>query len=391
MEFEQLGQDYKPMKIRPFDIEIWMNEFENHCAYNLGETCVASLTIEQLLSLSGKKETVLSDLLPMKLTYGAIEGSERLRSSICQLYNNQQLENIIITHGAIGGNALVYQTLVRPGDHVISLLPTYQQHYSIPESLGADVDILSLRPENDFLPDLGELRQLMRADTRLIAVTNPNNPTGALIDEAVLKQIVEIAQPAGAYILCDEVYRGTDQDGDGISASIADLYEKGIATNSMSKAFSLAGLRLGWITAAKSFIGEISIHRDYNTISVSMIDDYFACLAMEAKDKILKRSRQITRGNLQILDDWVTSQPLISYVKPKSGTTALLKYDLDLPSRDFCVQLLEETGVLLTPGSTMDMEGWIRIGYANDPEILTQGLDKMSGFLESISNGVNVD
>jgi len=379
------------MKIRPFDIEIWMNEFENHCAYNLAETCVASLTIEQLLSLSGKKETVLSDLLPMKLTYGAIEGSERLRSSICQLYNNQQLENIIITHGAIGGNALVYQTLVRPGDHVISLLPTYQQHYSIPESLGADVDILSLRPENDFLPDLGELRQLMRADTRLIAVTNPNNPTGALIDEAMLKQIVEIAQQAGSYILCDEVYRGTDQVGDGITASIADLYEKGIATNSMSKAFSLAGLRLGWIAAAQSFIGEISIHRDYNTISVSMIDDYFACLAMEAKDKILKRSRQITRGNLQILDDWVTSQPLISYVKPKSGTTALLKYDLDLPSRDFCVQLLQETGVLLTPGSTMDMEGWIRIGYANDPEILTQGLDKMSGFLESISNGVNVD
>jgi len=379
------------MKIRPFDIEIWMNEFENHCAYNLAETCVASLTIEQLLSLSEKKETVLSDLLPMKLTYGAIEGSDRLRSSICQLYNNQQLGNIIITHGAIGANALVYQTLIRPGDHVISVLPTYQQHYSIPESLGADVDILALHAENEFLPDLDELRRLMRADTRLIAVTNPNNPTGALIDEAVLQQIVEIAQQAGAYILCDEVYRGTDQAGDGISASIADLYEKGIATNSMSKAFSLAGLRLGWITAAESFIGEISIHRDYNTISVSMIDDYFACLAMEAKDKILERSRQITRGNLQILDNWVASQPLISYVKPKSGTTALLKYDLDLPSRDFCIQLLEETGVLLTPGSTMDMEGWIRIGYANDPKILIQGLDKVSGFLQSITIGASVD
>ena len=193
------------MKIRPFDIEIWMNEFENHCVYNLAETCVASLTIEQLLSLSGKKETVLPDLLPMKLTYGAIEGSDRLRGSICQLYNNQQLENIIITHGAIGANALVYQTLVRPGDHVISVLPTYQQHYSIPESLGADVDILALRPENEFLPDLDELRRLIRADTRLIAITNPNNPTGALIDEVVLKQIVEIAQQAGAYILCDEV------------------------------------------------------------------------------------------------------------------------------------------------------------------------------------------
>ena len=103
------------MKIRPFDIEIWMNEFENHCVYNLAETCVASLTVEQLLSISGKRETVLSDLLPMQLTYGAIEGSDRLRNNICQLYDNQQPGNIIVTHGAIGGNALVYQTLVSRG------------------------------------------------------------------------------------------------------------------------------------------------------------------------------------------------------------------------------------------------------------------------------------
>jgi aspartate/methionine/tyrosine aminotransferase len=379
------------MDIRPFDIEIWMNEFENHCVYNLGETCVASLTIEQLLSMSGNRDTVLSDLLPMKLTYGAIEGSDRLRSNICELYDHQQLDNIVVTHGAIGGNALVYQTLIRPQDHVISVLPTYQQHYSIPESLGADVDILKLRPENDFLPDLDELRGLTRGDTRLIAINNPNNPTGALMDEALLKQIVEIAQQANAYILCDEVYRGTDQQGDGSTASIADLYSKGIATHSMSKAFSLAGLRLGWIVAAQAFIAEISIHRDYNTISVSMLDDYFACLALEAKHKILERSRRITRGNLQILDDWIATEPLMSYVKPKSGTTALLKYDLDLPSRDFCIELLNETGVMLTPGSAMDMEGWIRIGYANDSEILSQGLHKISEFLASKTSAGGID
>ena len=95
------------MKIRPFDIEIWMNEFENHCEYNLAETCVASLTVEELLLMANKKESVLADLLPMKLTYGAIEGSDRLRDNICQLYENQQRDNIIISHGAIGGNALV--------------------------------------------------------------------------------------------------------------------------------------------------------------------------------------------------------------------------------------------------------------------------------------------
>ena len=373
------------MKIRPFDIEIWMNEFENHCVYNLAETCVASLTIDELLELAGKKDSVLSDLLPMKMTYGAIEGSDRLRGNICNLYNNQQVSNIIVTHGAIGANALVYQTLIGAGDHVVSIVPTYQQHYSIPESLGATVDTLSLLAENQFLPDLDDLRSLIRTDTKLIAINNPNNPTGALMDRDLLSRIADIAATADAYVICDEVYRGTDQSGSGTGESIADLYDKGIATHSMSKAFSLAGIRLGWICGPQEFIQDVTIHRDYNTISVGMLDDYFACLALEAKDKILERSRQITRGNLQILDDWIANQPLFTYVKPQAGTTALLKYDLDMPSRDFCVRLLEATGVMLTPGSAMGMEGWIRIGYANDPEVLRQGLAKVSEFVATLA------
>ena len=373
------------MDIRPFGVEQWMNEFENHCDYNLAETCVASLTVEQLLELAGKTNTVLADLLPMKLTYGAIEGSERLRAGICGLYNRQKSENIITTHGAIGGNALIYQTLVAPGDHVISVLPTYQQHYSIPASLGASVDILPLRPENGFLPDLDELASLLRDNTRLVAINNPNNPTGALMDEAFLERLIEQARRVGAWVLCDEVYRGTDQHGDGSTASVADLYERGIATDSMSKSFSLAGLRLGWIAAPAEVIERVAIHRDYNTISVGMLDDYFACLALEAKDAILGRSQRITRDNLALLDDWVSGEASIDYVKPRSGTTALLRYDFDMSSRDFCVNLLQSTGVLMTPGSAMDMEGWLRIGYANDTGILQQGLDRVSSYLASLT------
>ena len=373
------------MNIRPFGVEQWMNEFENHCDYNLAETCVASLTVEALLSMSAKTDTVLSDLLPLKLTYGAIEGSDRLRDGICSLYTQQLRDNIVVTHGAIGANALVYQALVSTGDHVIAVLPTYQQHYSIPESLGADVDVLWLRPENDFLPDLDELRDLMRTDTRLLALNNPNNPTGALMDEAFLRQVIEITRDTGAWILCDEVYRGTDQQGGGSSASVADLYERGIASGSMSKAFSLAGLRLGWIAAPTEVIHQVSIHRDYNTISVSMLDDYFACLALEAKDAILERSRRITRENLAILDEWVSGEAMISWVKPRAGTTALLKYEFDLSSRDFCVELLRETGVMLTPGSALDIEGWLRIGYANNAQVLREGLARLSEFLAARS------
>ena len=369
------------MKIRDFGVEMWMNAYENHCELNLAETCVQSLTVAELLALSGKTNVILEELLPLKLTYGAIEGSERLRGLIAGLYEKQKIENVVVTHGAIGANALVHETLVEPGDCVISVLPTYQQHYSIPESYGADVQILKLREENGFLPDLAELRRLATKGTKLIAINNPNNPTGSLMDRAFLEEVASIARACGAWILCDEVYRGTDQAGDGFTASIADLYEKGISTGSMSKTYSLAGLRLGWIVAPKDLLHAVSIHRDYNTISVSMLDDHFAAIALEHRARILSRSQAITRGNLAILSDWVAKEPRISWVKPQSGTTALLKYDLPLTSQEFCVRLLEKTGVMLTPGSAMDMEGYLRIGYANDPAILREGLSRMSRFL----------
>ena len=373
------------MKIKEFGVEIWMNQYETQCRYNLAETCVESLTVAQLLDIAGKRDTILDELLPLKLTYGAIEGSERLRTLVAGLYTGQRKENVTITHGAIGANALVYETLVEPGDRVISVLPTYQQHYSIPESYGADVQILKLREENGFLPDLDELRRLATLGTKLIAINNPNNPTGSLMDRAFLEQIVRIAADVGAYVLCDEVYRGIDQEGDGYTASIADLYERGISTGSMSKAYSLAGLRLGWIVGPVELIQAVSIHRDYNTISVGMLDDHFAAIALEHRNAILARNREIVRTNLAVLDRWVAKEPAISYLKPKSGTTALLKYGFELSSREFCTRLLEREGVMFTPGSVLDMEGYVRIGYANNRSVLEQGLERVSAFLAHLA------
>jgi aspartate/methionine/tyrosine aminotransferase len=369
------------MQITPFGVEIWMNEWETKCDLNLAETCVESLTMAQLLDLAGRNHADLSELLAMKMTYGAIEGSDRLRDAIAALYNRQSRRNVLVTHGTIGANSLVHQALVSRGDRVVAVVPTYQQHYSIPESLGANVQLLHLRAENGFLPDLQELRTLATPGTRLIALTNPNNPTGSLIDQPMLEDIAAIARDADAWVLCDEVYRGTDQEGPGMTASMADLYEKGISTAGMSKAFSLAGLRLGWIVAPREVLEEVMIHRDYNTISVGILDDHFAALALENRDKVLARSQAITRGNLKILTDWVEREPLISWVRPRSGTTALLQYHLDSPSEELCMELLRETGVMFTPGSALGMEGHVRIGYANGPDVLAAGLPRVSEFL----------
>jgi len=213
------------MRIEPFGVEIWMNEWETRCEWNLAETCVESLTIRDLLRLAGRNDDDLSALLPMPMTYGAIEGSARLRRAIAALYRRQQPGNFVVTHGTIGANMLVHKALVEPGDRVVAVVPTYQQHYSIPASIGADVHPLRLRAEDGWLPDLDRLRALAVPGTRLIALTNPNNPTGALIPEPMLREIAGIARAVGAWVLCDEVYRGTDQEGSGRTASMADLYE----------------------------------------------------------------------------------------------------------------------------------------------------------------------
>ena len=369
------------MDIKEFGVESWMDRYEDHCEYNLAETCVDSLYMHELLEMTGVGGAFLDDLKSLKLTYGAIEGSAALRDQIASLFTTQHRENVTVTHGAAGANALVYETLVRPGDHVVSLVPNYQQHYSIPESFGARVELLWLREADGYLPDPDALRHLVTPETRLIVFSNPNNPTGSLMDRAMLERIVEVARPSGAWILSDEVYRGIDLDGDGFTTSIVDLYERGISTGSMSKAYSLAGLRLGWIAGPADFLRSVTIHRHYNTISVGMLDDRFATLALAHRDLILGRNRTLLRANLAILDAWVTAEPGLSYVKPKSGTTALVKYDLPIPSRDLCTTLLEQTGVMFVPGSTMEMEGHLRIGYANARRSLELGLPLVSEFL----------
>jgi len=201
------------------------------------------------------------------------------------------------------------------------------------------------------------------------------------MDRSCLAEIVAIADSVGAYVLSDEVYRGTTQEQDLLTPSVADLYPRGISVGSMSKAFSLAGVRLGWICGPAEVLTAAEIHRDYNTISVGMVDDLLASIALEHHDKILARSRKIVRENLATLDRWVASEPSISYVKPKAGTVALLKYDADIQSRELCVRLVREAGVLFTPGSAFDLEGYVRIGYANSHDILERGLEETSRFL----------
>lgn len=374
------------MNIKPFAVEEWMNAYETGAKYNIAETCVDSISLDELFELSGTdKDAFLNKLCARRLTYGAIEGSSDLKEGIASLYRTMAPQEIVPTHGASGGNHHVFYSLINPGDKVISIMPSYQQLYSIPASLGADVKIMHLKKENGYLPDVDELKKLAEGGVKMICLNNPNNPTGSIIPKDMMEEIVVIARNAGAYLFCDEVYAGVSQNEEDSCPSVADLYEKGIATGSMSKAFSLAGLRLGWLaTRDKAALSQFRRVRDYDLVSCSLFDESVAALALHHKEKILERNRAILRHNLPVLERWVEGEKHVSFVKPKAGTMALVYYDLDMPSSLFCHRMYHETGAFAVPGDCFEEPSSFRVGYGHDGEKLAKGLEAVSEFFRKL-------
>ena len=370
------------MRIDNFKIEEWFNQYSGTAKYDLTSTCIKPFSINELLCLCKVENP--AQILDAQLTYGEIEGSNRLKNAIKTLYTNQKNSNITVTHGAIGANQLIFEALLEKSDDVISIIPTYQQHYSIPKSLGANVKLIYLREESNWLPNLRELENSITKRTKLICLNNPNNPTGSVIPDDMLHRIVEIAQNNNTWILSDEAYRGLNMYGNPYSKSIADIYEKGISVGSMSKTYSLPGLRVGWVCAREDLIGEINKHRQYNTISVSILDDFFSAIALENKERIRARNFKMMQEGYRILNDWLNGEVYIKANLPQSGTTALLRYKKDVSSRLLCKNLQAKTGVALIPGEVFEMEGTVRVGFCTDPQTLSMGLQLFSKYLRTI-------
>ncbi|MEM3696921.1 MAG: aminotransferase class I/II-fold pyridoxal phosphate-dependent enzyme [Candidatus Bathyarchaeia archaeon] len=370
------------MKVDKFLVERFIGAYEHEVELNLAETCVNPFTLGEFLTLMGR-EKFFEELKETQLTYGFVDGSPELRKGIAKLYKSMKPENILISGGAIGANFLVFYTLVEPGDTVISVFPAYQQLYSVAKSFGANVKLLKLREENHWLPDVNELSELVDDKTKLIVLINPHNPTGSLIHDKLLKEICAVAEDAGAYLLCDEAYRGLYINPNDYVPSAVDLSDNAIATGSFSKVFSLTGLRLGWIAANEEIIEECKLHRDYTTISNGLIDDTLATLAVKNVDKIFKRNLKIIRTNHQILFQWIENEPLIDWVPSKAGSIAFLRYKLKISSETLCLRLIKEKGTLLVPGSCFGMEGYLRIGYGCKTETLEEGLARFKDFLNS--------
>lgn len=383
------------MKIKDFKVEQWMNAWETKCRYNVAETCTYSMSLDEVFELcegsaeAGAKarQEFLDAFCKRRLTYGDIEGNPKFLQGICGLYQTVKPEHVISTHGAAGANHLVLTTLCEPGDHVVSVMPTYQQLYSIPEMCGAKVSILHLDKEQHYHVDVERLEALCGDDVKVICINNPDNPTGALLSEEEIRNIVNIARRHDAWLVFDEVYRLLVQDSDAFTTSPIDLYDKAVVVSSMSKVWSMAGVRLGWcITKDVQLRHDLLSHRDYDLISCGLFDEEVAAYALAHRDAILGRSHRIVRQNLQVLTEWVDSEPHLSFVRPEAGTTALVYYDYDIDSYDFCVDMVKTAGALVTPGDAFEEPHSMRIGYAysDNPDDLRRGLEAISAFMRTL-------
>ncbi|KAH7133704.1 aminotransferase class I and II [Dactylonectria macrodidyma] len=401
------------VRLPEFDVERWMNEYETTPgAINTAETCVASVSIDDLSALSLDKTSENPINFSTKLLYGPIRGSTKLRERVAGLYNSGPsgsssgdvgVDDVLITQGAIGANFLSLYTLINPGDHVICVYPTYQQLYSLPESIGAEVSLWRLTAENGNVPDVTALESLAKPNTKMIIINNPNNPTGAPIPAEVLTKIVEFAKARDIILFSDEVYRPLFHDlyqpGYVPPPSVATMgYERAVVTGSMSKAFAMAGIRVGWVVSKdKKIVDAMAAARDYTSISVSQIDDQIAAYALSPSviSPLLERNVGMAKANVALLEKFVNDHKHVcSWVKPKAGTTAFVRFAVNGEAVDderLCLDLLEKTKVFLVPGSRCfgggkDFKGYVRFGYVCEADVLKEGLEKFSVYIEEHFN-----
>ena len=379
------------MKIDDFVLENWLNpacDSEKNKIY-LGGSCVSPMTLEELFDITGESiDDFLSSMREMNLGYPRFEGTPRTKKALTGIYKTVKPEDIILVHGGTGANNTVVFSLLEPGDNIVSLMPNYQQFHSIPKAIGVEVRDVNLRPENGYIPDLDEIRAAVDENTKAIMFTNPNNPTGSILQYEEMEEMVKIAESVDAWIACDEMYRGLDEE---YMPSFADMYDKAMVTCSSSKIYSMAGLRVGWIVCKDEKMRKnIFNHRSYDAICGGTFDEALFGLAMEHVDKIYERSRNIVNTNKKVIDKWLENHKYMKQYADAHGTTYLIHYNLDIDAETFCNELLDRKGVLVCHGDCFYIPHSFRMTLSQGRD-LEEGLRRIDEFCdELIADGVKM-
>lgn len=361
------------MSIRAFQLERYLGPLEFQAKYLLCASDCETMSVGELLDLAGVPP---AELAKLRLGYTESQGDPALRELIARFYPGLVADNVLVTNAPEEGIFLAIHALLNPGDRVIVQTPCYQSLSELAMYRGCKVEPWPLvETATGWRMDLDRLAGLLQAETRLLVINAPHNPTGYLPSRAEFDTILELAAQRGTWLLSDEMYRGLEYDPAGRLPPASTCYERAISLWGMSKTFGLAGLRIGWLALPDQAALEALIRwKDYTTICSSAPGEFLTRLALEQAEAISARSVAIIQANLAHIrrfmaeaSDWFDwREPLagpIAFVRlPRGGAAA------------FCQRLVREQGILLVPSTVFDFgDNHVRFGLGrrNFPEGLT--------------------
>lgn len=374
------------MKLPEFRLESYFGVWEFQARYHLTASDAQTLPLTELLSMASDADRDRWE--HQALGYIPTEGTPELREVIAQMYEAVSADGVLCFAGAEEGLYCAMHALLTPADHAVVLVPNYQSMESVPQSI-CKVSGIALHAESDWDLDIAEVRAAMRPNTRLVAVNFPNNPTGKIVERRMFEDLVALCRERGAYLFSDEVYRGIERDERKRLPQAADLYERALSLNVVSKAYGLPGLRVGWIACRdRDLLAAMMRIKHYLSICNAGPSEILACIALKARDRILARNRDLAAENLRKLEGFFARHAdVFEWYSPDGGCIAYPRYLGPDGVEQFCARLVEEAGVLLLPGSMYRSDllpgpqDRFRIGYGRYG--MDDALTAFEGFLKT--------
>ena len=370
------------MPIETFAMERMQSTWENLVDYDMSESGVRPLTMRELVEMGFD----LDAFLDQPLGYSQSNGTIELRERIAALYPGATVDSVEVTNGTSEANYLVALNLLGPGDEVAMEVPKYLQMPGVARSLGAVVRPFHLRQEDGWEPDWQRFEVAVSSQTKFLYLSNPNNPTGAILSEEAMKRIVDRCERTNTWLLADEVYLGAEIDRPR-TKSFWGMSDRVLVTSGLSKAYGIPGVRIGWLVGPPTFVADCWSQHDYLTIGPNKLSDRIARIAVEPKnrERCYSRTREILRKNLPIAREWVgTFGGKLTWREPQAGAIALLKYDADTPSIEIADHVRKNQNTLIVPGSHVGLEGHLRVWLGGKEEFLREGLRRIGAELRPL-------
>jgi aspartate/methionine/tyrosine aminotransferase len=368
------------MQLKPFLLDAWIDQYEHDIEFNLAASTGPAWTVNEILAL-GDDET-RHKFLNHKLVYGRPAGSDGLREAIAEM-QSVPVEAVQIVTGASEALVALMWLAAEPGANVIIPMPGFTTFSALPESLGLETRFYRVRRENGFRIDPEEIRRLADAKTKLILVNTPHNPTGAVMGDDEMESLHDFAAERGIQLVSDEVYHPIYH---GKRANSAARLPHATVIADLSKAFSIAGVRTGWmIEHDAKRRQQYWTARAYFSICNTTTGEILAETAIRRRDAVVGRAQEVATRNLELLEGFMAEhRDVLGWIPPQGGMTVFPWLLSGEDARQFC-QAAAERGVLLAPGDCFDVPSHFRLGFAAAGENFARALDRFAAFVKSWS------